>query len=261
MGKRGIMIMGHGSRMAFNKAVMDLHADLLRKKGFENVYIGYNETSYPLISETLRNMVADGMEEIVCVPFFIASGLHMTRDIPAKLGIPGNVSEAVSNVDGKEVRIYFETPFGLDPLLTDILDRRIRDLDEHLGRLGVLIMGHGSKLSYNSDTMEFHAEALRNIGYDNVYIGYNEMNSPTIDDSMAKMLDDGMDQIVAVPLFIALGKHLTADIPPRLHLPNASSRDIYIYNGKEVVISYAHPIGSDHRLTDILEAKIRKHYG
>ncbi|MDR3206520.1 MAG: sirohydrochlorin cobaltochelatase [Candidatus Methanoplasma sp.] len=260
MGKRGIMIMGHGSTMAFNRAVMDLHAGILRKRGFGNVYVGYNEASDPLISVALEDMAADGIDEILCLPFFIASGLHMTRDIPAKLGIPGNVPEAVSDVNGRKVRILFEEPFGKDPLLTDILKKKIEELDEGMEKVGVVIMGHGSKLPYNQEIVQFHAEALRKMGYD-ACIGFNEMNTPTIDESLEMMLDNGAEHVIALPLFIALGKHLMADIPPRLHLQAGAYRGTYEHKGRNVLISCAHPIGSDRRLSDLLEAKIKKHYG
>ncbi|MDR3282902.1 MAG: sirohydrochlorin cobaltochelatase [Candidatus Methanoplasma sp.] len=260
MGKRGIMIMGHGSTMAFNRAVMELHVGILRQKGFDNIYIGYNEASDPLISVALEGMVADGIDEILCLPFFIASGLHMTRDIPAKLGIPGNVSEVTSEVNGKKIKIHFEEPFGKDPLLTDILRRKIEELDEGIEKTGVMIMGHGSKLQYNREVMQFHADALRGMGHD-ACIGFNEMNRPTIDESLEAMLDNGIDHVIALPLFIALGKHLTMDVPPRLHLRPGADRGTHEHKGRQVIISYAHPIGSDRRLSDLLEAKIRKHYG
>ena len=40
--KRGVLIAGHGSRFSFDKGVMEMQADLLRSKGFPDVYIGFN---------------------------------------------------------------------------------------------------------------------------------------------------------------------------------------------------------------------------
>jgi len=254
------MIMGHGSTMFYNKAIMDRQAELLAEKGFDNIYIGYNESSIPSISEILENMVNDGINEIVCLPFFIASGLHMTRDIPKKLGLETNFPKSVVSVNGKDVKLYFETPFGNDPLLTNILKEKIIELCEVKQSLGIMIIGHGSKLPYNSEVMNFHADRLREMGY-KTYIGFNEMNHPDIDETMQKMLDDGMKQIIVLPLFIAAGKHLIEDVPPRLHLSTMETRGVYHYDGRDVIISYALPIGSDPRLSDILAEKIRKYYG
>ena len=51
MTKTGIMIAGHGSTMAYNKGVLEMQADLLRSKGFDDVYVGFNEFSIPSIRE------------------------------------------------------------------------------------------------------------------------------------------------------------------------------------------------------------------
>ncbi|MDR0523606.1 MAG: sirohydrochlorin cobaltochelatase [Candidatus Methanoplasma sp.] len=261
MGEKGIMIMGHGSTMAFNKAVMDLHAGILREKGFENVHIGYNEFSYPSISDKLEEMASAGIDDIVCLPFFIASGLHMTRDIPAKLGIPPLASDAVSDVRGRKVRIRFEEPFGKDPVLTDILRSKAEELDEGIDGAALLVMSHGSKLPHNMEIAEHHAAELRKAGY-RAYVAYNELNSPTIEESVEAMLADGARHIIALPLFMAMGKHLVADIPPRIRLQGADQRrGSFIHGGREVAVSYAHPVGSDRRLSDILERKIRAHFG
>lgn len=255
------MIMGHGSTMAFNKNIIEMHAEYLKQRGFDNVYVGYNEASFPSISDTMETMTSDGIEEVVCLPFFVASGLHMTRDIPAKLGIPPNVPEATADIGGKSIRVHFETPFGLDPLLTRLLYEKVKDLDEGVENMGIMIIGHGSKLAYNREAMEFHAEGLRKLGLRNVYIGFNEINTPEVDETLAKMLDDGIDHVVVLPLFITLGKHLLHDIPPRIHIREGSDRGTFVHDGREITVSYAMPIGADTRLTDILEAKIKKHYG
>ena len=76
MTKKATLIVGHGSRYEYNKKIMELQKERLEKMGFENVYIGFNETSHPFIGETMEQMAADGIEEVVAIPFFIASGLH-----------------------------------------------------------------------------------------------------------------------------------------------------------------------------------------
>ena len=119
------MIVGHGSRYEYNKKIMELQKERLEKMGFENVYIGFNETSHPFIGETMEQMVADGIEEVVAIPFFIASGLHMTRDIPPKLGLKDDCKDMVVSVDGHEMMMHFGEPFGEDPLLAKILGEKI----------------------------------------------------------------------------------------------------------------------------------------
>ncbi|AIZ56686.1 sirohydrochlorin cobaltochelatase [Candidatus Methanoplasma termitum] len=103
--KKGIMIIGHGSRYNYNKWVMEEQKKRLEGKGFRNVYIGFNETTYPLVEDVLEDMVKDGIDHVVAIPFFIACGLHIMRDIPEKLGMPHGANKASVKKKGKNIFI------------------------------------------------------------------------------------------------------------------------------------------------------------
>ena len=254
------MIAGHGSRFAFNKGVMDMQANLLREKGYDDIYIGFNETSFPLIGDALHDMVSDGYDDIIVLPFFVASGLHVTRDIPCKhLGLERNSKGGVVEVDGKKVTIHLDEPFGEDPNLTDILAERIDELRTPGKNTYIIVMGHGSRLDFNSTVMNFHADRLRNRGYDNVFVGYNEFNDPKIENVMVDMMDQGAEEIIALPLFISLGAHLALDVPAKLGIENFSDGGIVHRNGRDIEVKYARPIGADPRLCDLLVKKIQKY--
>ena len=186
MTKKATLIVGHGSRYEYNKKIMELQKERLEKMGFENVYIGFNETSHPFIGETMEQMAADGIEEVVAIPFFIASGLHMTRDIPPKLGLKDDCKDMVESVDGHEMIMHFGEPFGEDPLLAKILGEKI-DEAKKCKRTGVLVIGHGSKLHYNKDIISLNAKRLTDMGYDDVLYAFNEFNEPTIEDVLEEI--------------------------------------------------------------------------
>ncbi|MDR0778957.1 MAG: sirohydrochlorin nickelochelatase [Methanomassiliicoccaceae archaeon] len=126
--KEGVLIIGHGSKLNYNKDIMELHAKRLRERGFENVYIGFNETSSPLIEETLERMAEDGIDKIYALPLFIASGVHLTEDIPPKLGIPKNSFIGTANINGRKIEVKYATAIGDDPYITEILVNKIIDL-------------------------------------------------------------------------------------------------------------------------------------
>ena len=84
MARKGVLILGHGSSYRYNERIMELQQQRLKEMGFKDVYIGYNKMSEPTIEESLSQMVKDGIDEVIAIPFFIASGLHMERDIPPK---------------------------------------------------------------------------------------------------------------------------------------------------------------------------------
>lgn len=259
MTKKGILIVGHGSSYPYNKKIMELQAERLGNMGFENVYIGFNERSEPTIEEAVSMMAAEGIDDIVALPFFIASGLHMTRDIPPKLGLSEGETDAVVNIGGNKLRMRFATPFGDSPLLGQILYENVMQLDSGEGNLGVLVIGHGSKLPYNKETIMLNAERLGEK-LDNVRYAFNEFNEPHIEPTMTEMIEAGVNEIVVLPLFISLGDHLKNDIPKKIGLADGVSEGSFKHEGIKVTVKYAAPIGKDPRLTDVLADKIKAYF-
>lgn len=257
--KTGIILAGHGSTMSFNKGVLDMQADRLRAKGYDNVYVGFNETSFPSIREAAEQMVKDGYDRIIVLPFFVASGLHVVRDFPNKhFGLPPGTTDGVCSIDGKDVEVHIEQPFGEEPLLTDILAERIEELRTPGKDSRVIVMGHGSQLPYNRNVVMLNAKRLEERGYGKVYVGFNEFEEPKIEDVIPVMIADGAEEIIALPLFISLGKHLTMDVPAKLGIENFSDGGIVSMDGRKAEIKYAVPIGADPRLCDVLVEKLRR---
>lgn len=257
--KTGIILGGHGSTMSFNKGVLEMQADRLRAKGYDNVYVGFNETSFPSIREAAEEMVKDGYDRIVVLPFFVASGLHVTRDFPVKhFGLPRDATDGVCEIGGKDVEVHIEQPFGEEPLLTELLTERIEELRTPGKDTRVIVMGHGSRLPYNRSVVEINANRLVERGYGDVRIGFNEFDEPRIEDVIPQMIDDGAEEIVALPLFISLGKHLTMDVPAKLGIENFSDGGIVRRGDREAEVRYAVPIGADPRLCDVLVEKLRR---
>ena len=259
MTKKGIMIVGHGSRYRYNQRTMETQAERLKDMGFENVYIGYNETAHPFIVETLKQMAEDGIEEIVAVPFFIASGRHMTEQIIGKLRLNTGENHKYIDVDGHRIMMHFETPFGEDPLLAQILHEKFCEAQDASKRSGIMVIGHGSRLPFNKQIITLNTERLREMGHADTYCAFNEFDEPKIEDIMNKMVDDGIEEIVAIPLFISEGDHLKNDIPPKIHLTDGIREGTFVQNGREITVKYCFPIGSDYRLTQLIAAKIRKY--
>ncbi|MCL2032885.1 MAG: sirohydrochlorin cobaltochelatase [Methanomassiliicoccaceae archaeon] len=255
--KKGILIIGHGSRYNYNKWIMEEQKKRLEQKGFGNVYIGFNETTFPLVNDALEDMVSDGVEEIVAVPFFIASGLHIARDIPNKLGIPPCADTYVAEIKGKKISIRYERPFGSDPMLAAILSERIEELSNGGKNRWIMVIGHGSRLPHNKETVLFQADLLRRKGYDNVRCAFNEFDEPFVEDVFKEMVSGGADEIIVLPLFISLGAHLKHDIPRKIHIRDGMAGEVFVHGGRNVTVRYAAPIGSDPRLTDIIAEKIR----
>lgn len=258
MGRKGVLILGHGSSYRYNERIMELQQDRLKEMGFQDVYIGYNKMSEPTIEESVSKMVDDGIDEIIAIPFFIASGLHMVRDIPPKLGLAEDEKDKMITINGKQVMMHFGEPFGMDPLLTKMLKEKIMDLKTG-ENTACIVIGHGSKLPYNKEVIMENAKRLSEMGIPNVYYAFNELNEPKIEDVLDKAIADGADEIIALPLFISEGDHLKNDIPPKIHLMDGIRETTFRYSGRMINVKYAEPVGKDPRLTELFAEKIRSY--
>lgn len=257
MSKRGILVIGHGSSYGYNVKAVDLQVERLRNMGYGNVYAGFNKMSHPTIGEALDAMAADGVDDIVAVPFFIASGLHMSDEIPPKLGLADGCRDACVDIGGRRVRMRLATPFGDDPAVATILHETIGELASSDGRrVGAMVVGHGSKLPFNKQIMELNAERLREMGHKDVRVAFNELDEPLIEDVLAEMAADGVDEVVVMPLFISLGHHLKCDVPPKIMLEDGETSGSFEAGGRTVSVKYAMPIGRDPRITELLAKKI-----
>lgn len=257
MSKIGIMILGHGSSYEYNKNIMYMQKERLEEMGFENVYIGFNQMTRPYIEDSMKAMAEDGIDEVVAVPFFIASGLHMTHDIPPKLLLKEGENHVKVSVGGHEMLMHFEEPFGEDPNLAKILFDKINACKTEKNTAAIVI-GHGSKLPYNKEVITLNAKRLNDMGV-KTYYAFNELNEPKIEDVLHQMVKDGADEIIALPLFISKGDHLKNDIPAKLHLKDGINEGTFVENGKKILVKYSLPIGDDPRLTEVIAAKIRKY--
>lgn len=128
MKKEAILLIGHGSKLNFNKEVLEIQAENLRNRGYSDIFIGYNEKTEPLAGEMLSEIVQKGFETVFAVPVFIASGMHITRDIPRKLGIPENSDGGAVEFNGHKANVKYALPLGHDPRIADILAERIESL-------------------------------------------------------------------------------------------------------------------------------------
>ena len=253
--KTFILLIGHGSRLPHNKEMVDMHAGLLRDRGYR-VYTAFNEMTDPSIEETMHIMIRDGAEEIVALPLFIAPGRHTDQDIPRKLGIPGGYGSRASTKYGREVMVHYNEPFGDDMNIPKILLRKLKEIGCS-ENTGVLIIAHGSPLKHNSDLVNMTSERLRRSGVRNVFIGFNEYNEPRIEDSYAKMMEAGFDRIVVLPMFLASGAHIAEEIPEKLGIPGGS-RSGTVKNGyRDITVFFTEPLGLNPNMNDILVKKIR----
>ncbi len=125
--KESILLLGHGSpkKDANNLEQMGnlLHIMLHAGCAEDCVKVAYLQFAEPGIMDTIKECVKQGAKKIILQPFFLSSGMHVTKDIPEM------IHEARGLYPGVEF-IYTE-PLGIHEKLAHIVMERI-SAAEHL---------------------------------------------------------------------------------------------------------------------------------
>ena len=149
----GILLIGHGSRLPYNKEVIDKIAEKYSEiMPNYNIEVGYMELCEPSISQAFNKLKETGVDRIIVTPVFLADGMHTKRDIPKILGLKPEIEETNEEhhhdhehghehghhhhhhdeepqhveFDGE---IIYTKPLGADDLIVDIVASRV---NEHL---------------------------------------------------------------------------------------------------------------------------------
>lgn len=131
--------------------------------------------------------------------------------------------------------------------------------------VGVILVGHGSRLPYGKDVLSQLAEIYKeNTNYP-VEIGFMNMDQPSIPTSINKLADLGVKKIVVTPVFLADGVHTTQDIPRILGLGNGDEtmehhhhehkhEEEHVHFHGEII--YTKPLGADIRIAEIIKDRV-----
>jgi len=258
---KGVLIIGYGTRDGNLEEVLDTQVKRMRCRGWEHVGVAYFRVSKPSIPEAVVAMAQEGVDEIIAIPYYISEGTLTKELIPEKLGLGRSDSGKVL-VDGKEITITMTSAFDTSFTLTDIICDKIADSDGDMD-CGILVLGHGTRFRAQSNmrTIKMNAERVRARGYKYVHYAFNEFCEPTIPEALDALEKDGVDRIIAIPLFIAMGLHPGRDIPKKLGIPEYSNGGEITVNGRKIDVTYTRPVEANPRLLDVMDQKAREYLG
>ena len=127
-----------------------------------------------------------------------------------------------------------------------------------LENVGLILIGHGSKLPHNRENLEKLAVMLRSRGkFKTVEIAFMIRDTPTVNEAIDTAAEKGITKIVLVPAFLAPGVHTTEDIPGLIGVKEKEPQ----LKAKGIELVYGEPLGSDERIADIMEEKAFKALG
>jgi sirohydrochlorin cobalto/nickelchelatase len=122
-----------------------------------------------------------------------------------------------------------------------------------MGKVGILLVGHGSRKEYNKNLITKTASLIaeRHPNYI-VKCGFMEFNEPSIPESLELFKSEEIDSLAVVPLFLARGVHIDEDIPEILKLKNGEKKGVFKLQSREIPLVYADPIGPNPLLADLM---------
>ncbi len=122
--KRALILVDHGSLVQEANDMLVEIANMVRQNSrcqFDIVHHAHMELAEPTISQAFDSCVAEGAEEIVVHPYFLAPGRHSTKDIPRM------VSEAAKKHPG--ITHHVTEPLGVDAKIIEVILERADSVD------------------------------------------------------------------------------------------------------------------------------------
>ncbi|CAJ1937908.1 unnamed protein product [Cylindrotheca closterium] len=118
--KVGVLLMDHGSRNSASNARLEKMAELYqltsnydRTDDDDTIVVeaAHMEIASPSIAEGLKKLLDQGVDEIICHPYFLSPGRHVTEDIPELL------EQAKNELKIDNIRMVCTKPIGANTQL------------------------------------------------------------------------------------------------------------------------------------------------
>ncbi|HUW85921.1 MAG TPA: sirohydrochlorin nickelochelatase [Methanoregula sp.] len=122
MSKKGMLLIGHGSTMPYNKELVEKTASLIKVINTDFIVkCGFMNMNTPTIKESLNEFRNEPIDAIVVVPLFLAKGVHIEKDIPGEIGLAEGTKKGLFTMNGRSIPLVYADPIGSDPLLADLM--------------------------------------------------------------------------------------------------------------------------------------------
>jgi sirohydrochlorin ferrochelatase len=114
----GVILVDHGSRREeSNVLLLDVVRDFATSSRYEIVEPAHMELAEPSIATAFARCVERGATTVVVYPYFLLPGRHWNEDIPRLA--------AAAAAQHPGVRYLVTAPFGMHPLMAEVMQQRI----------------------------------------------------------------------------------------------------------------------------------------
>ena len=207
----------------------------------------------PRPDQTIHNLVNQGMQQIVVIPYLLGQGKHVTLEM----------DEVLEEVRGElpGLGLYLAEALGPDPRMADVVVGRVRDLEASLGTkpvkdgpIGVLLVKAGTKNQYDDCLwLEELGRLVENglgLGYA-VAVAQSHYGDPTVETAGATLVEERrVSTIVVVPYVFFPGMILKRNILGEME------RLAEKYPG--ISLKVTPPLGVDERLVEVAADRVRQ---
>jgi len=126
-------------------------------------------------------------------------------------------------------------------------------------KVGVLVLGHGSNLAHNKNTVEALAAMLtKKMTAATIKTAYLNLDRPTVEEGIESFAQTDVTTLYVLPLFLAHGTHTLKDIPEILGLSDGQRRTTHSFGEKSVEVVYAEPLGIDPCIADLAYKRLKE---
>ena len=99
---KGMLLVGHGSTMPYNKELIEATGKMIAAQTTEFVVkCSFMNINKPSIKDALADFRKEKIDVLVVVPLFLAKGVHIEKDIPSEIGLPEGTKKGTFVLNGK----------------------------------------------------------------------------------------------------------------------------------------------------------------
>jgi sirohydrochlorin ferrochelatase len=128
MERKGMLLVGHGSKLPYNKELVESTGQIIAEKYPEYVVkCAFMNMNSPSIEESLSEFKREKIDVLVIAPLFLAKGVHILKDIPGLIGLPEGARKGTFTLNGRTIPLVYADPIGSDPLLADLMAKNAKN--------------------------------------------------------------------------------------------------------------------------------------
>ena len=207
--RRGLLLVGHGTRDERGLAEFQQTADALRQRLPEvRIEACCLELAEPTIAHGVRQLVAGGVREIVVSPMMLFAAGHVKRDIPRA------VSAALADC-GETLPVQHASHLSCNESVLHLAAERFAAASKAIDQFEpqaatLLLVGRGSKDEEAIAEMDLFAVALaERVSVARVVVGFLAMARPSLADVLALVAaEPNCRQVIVQPHLLFHGELL-----------------------------------------------------